>query len=198
MKIIIVLALTGLIFLSSCGSVFAKDDDNIGQSLIHPASPLYFLKTIRENFELKFAGTTRVRIFRELEFATRRLRETRTLISINQDLIPPTLERYSSYLSKLPDKDLKDQEIALRVKESLAVHLDVLQKIYDQVSNNRAKIAIRAAINRIIQRADIPKYARLPVCNFFAKEATSSGLNQTESVVFLERSKKCFQETSPL
>lgn len=193
MRISIVLALTAFILLSSCSSVYATEND-IGTSKINPASPFYFLKVIRESLELKFAGTSHVRKFRELEFATRRLREAKTLISINEDLIPPTLEKYSSHLANLSDKDLKDQEISERIKESLVIHLKILQKIYDQVSNKRAKMAIRAALNRIIQRSDVPSYAVVPVCNFFLKEASSSALNQTEQVVFSERAAFCFKK----
>lgn len=192
MKITTILALTVWIFLSSCGSAYAQEND-IGISLIHPASPFYFLKAIRENLELKFALTSRVKFFRHLEFATRRLRETKALIPGNEDLIPPTLEKYSSHLKTLPDKDLEDKETQIRIKESLVVHLETLQKIYDQVSNRRAKMAIRASLNRIIQRKDLPDYAILPVCSLFAKEASSSALNQTEKVVYLERSQKCFE-----
>lgn len=192
MKISIVLALTVWIFLSSCSLALAQEND-IGQSLIHPATPFYFLKTIRENLELKFALTPRIKFFRQLEFATRRLRETKALIPKNEDLIPPTLERYSSHVKTLPDKDLEDEEIQIRIEESLVVHLETLQKIYDQVSNKRAKMAIRASLNRIIQRADVPAFAKLLICNLFAKEASSSALNQTERVVYLERSQKCFE-----
>ncbi len=197
MKINIALALIAWIFLSSCSSVYAQDND-IGISLIHPATPFYFLKTIRENLELKFALTPRTKFFRQLEFATRRLRETKALISKNEDLIPPTLEKYSSHIKTLPDKDLEDEEIQIRIKESLVVHLETLQKIYDQVSNLRAKIAIRASLNRIIQRADVPVFAKLPICTFFAKEASSAALNQTEKVVLEERAIKCHQSLSYL
>jgi hypothetical protein len=193
MRITIVLGLTlfGLLILGSCSSVYAKEND-IGFSRLDPSSPLYFLKTIRENLEMQLAFTPRVKLLRQLEFATRRLREARTLMTKNADLIPPTMERYSSYLKSLPEKDLEDSEVVIRIKESLAVHLETLYKMYEQVTTIRAKIAIRAAINRIAQRADIPQYARLPACNFLAKEASSSALNDTERVVLAERAQKCF------
>lgn len=185
----IVLALIALILFSS-SSVLAQED-NIGTSLIDPSSPFYFLKTIRESLELKFALTPHTILLRRLEFATRRLRETKTLVSKNEDLIPSTLERYNSQLATLSDKDLNDQEVAMRVKESLAVHLNVLQKIYSQVSSLRAKMFIMSALNRIILRADIPNYSKLPLCNFFTKEASSSGLNDVEKVVLFERADRC-------
>ncbi len=190
MRLTIVLALMLFLF-STTGVDLAAGQDQIGQSRLDPSSPLYFLKTIRESWELQFAATPRVKWLRQLEFATRRLREVKSLLVKNQDLIAPTLEKYKSHIDSLPDKDLKDSEISTRIKESLAVHLEVLEAIY-QVSNNRAKMAIRAAINRIVERVDIPNYARIPACNFLAKEASSSALNQTEQAVYLERAKNCF------
>ena len=189
--IVLSLALFGLLFLGSCSSVYALEND-IGYSKIHPASPLYFLKTIRENLEMKLAMTPRVKLLRQLEFATRRLREARTLVTENVELIPITLERYSFLINNLPDKNLEDQEILTRTKESLAVHLETLEKMYSQISSPRAKMAIRASINRIVQRADIPQYAKLPACNFLSKEASSSALNDTERFVLIKRAQRCF------
>ena len=194
MKTTVVLALTAFIFLGSLSSALAKEND-IGQSQIHPAHPFYFLKTIRENLEMSMALTPRVRLIRQLEFATRRLRETKALLNNNrQDLIEPTLERYWFHISKLPDQDLKDEELVLRIKESLVIHLKTLDTIYSRLSDPGAKRAVRSTLNRIVNRADIPISARLPVCNFLAKEAsTSADLNETEKAILLERSKNCFQ-----
>lgn len=167
-------------------------ENDIGLSKIHPASPFYFLKTIRENLELKFAQTTRVKNLRRLEFATRRLRETRTLIPINQDLIPPTLERYTAYLNSLTDKHQENDEFAQSLKNNLTIHLQVLLKMYDDTTNSRAKMFIRSAMNRVIQRQDVSSFAKLAICNFFQKEASSSALNQTEQVVLKNRAQSCF------
>lgn len=192
MRITIVLTLSFLLLFTSCSSAFA-DEGDIGYSKLHPASPFYFLKTIRENLELKFAQTTHVKNLRRLEFATRRLREAKTLIPINQDLITPTLERYIAHLNSLTDKHQQNDEFAQIIADNLRIHLQVLQKIYDQAVSLRAKMSIRSAMNRIIQRADLPNDARLPVCNFFVREASSSGLNQTEKIVLIERSNNCLK-----
>lgn len=166
---------------------------DIGQSKISPANPLYFLKTIQEDLELKFAGTDNVKMIRKIEFATRRLREVKSLISgSHEDLIEPTLERYWSYISRLPDKDLKDEELIIRVKESLIIHLESLQRIYGQISNTRAKMSIRSIVNRLIQRVDIPDDAKLPSCKFLSREASSSALNEVERSILADRAKKCY------
>lgn len=170
--------------------VFAASD--IGYSRLHPASPLYFLKAVRESLELKFAGTTRVRMLRELEFAERRLREAKTLLSINQDLIQPTLERYIATLNRLPDGHQEKDELGLKIKDALKVHLAVLEQMYPKAANAKAKMAIRSVMNRVIKRADVVSSAKLPVCALFSKEASSSALNEVERMVLTERAQKCF------
>jgi len=169
--------------------------EEIGQSQIHPAHPIYFLKTVREEFEKHFAQTSYVKFMRSLEFGTRRLREVKSLVTVErEDLIEPNLERYWSHISSLPQKDLEDKELAKRIEESLVIHIKTLDKIYHQVSNIRAKMSIRSALNRLMQRADLPAYARVPICEFFQKEATSSSeLNEAEKAILLDRAQKCHQ-----
>ncbi len=174
-------------------SYYPTLDGDIGYSRIHPASSLYFLKAVRENIELSLAGTPRTKMLRRLEFAIRRLRETRTLLTVNQDLIPPTLEKYVGHLNSLTDKHQTDDEFGLILKNNLVIHLKFLQEIYDQSSSLRAKMFIRSTMNRLIQRADTPEFARIPICNFFNKESTSSSLNQTEQIVLAERAQKCLK-----
>lgn len=190
LTIIVTLSFIGVILSPLCSSVYAFED--IGSSRISPASSFYFLKTIRENIELKFAGTPRVRMIRELEFATRRLREVKSLVAKeSEDLIAPTLERYWYHVQNLPDKDLQDQDFSARINESLSIHLETLQEVYNYISNRRAKMAIRATINRLVGRADLPRNARLSACIFLTKEASSSALTQTERVIYKERGQKC-------
>lgn len=182
--------LSAMIFLGSCSTVYAMEE--IGQSRLHPAHPLYFLKTVRENLELKFAGTTKVVYIRRLEFATRRLREVKSLIGVgNFELIVPTLENYLFQINTLPDKGMQEREVLKMIGDNLSIHLKVLQKIYTEAENPRAKMAIRSTINRIIERADLPISARMPVCNFMEREASSSALNEVERAVLLQRAEKC-------
>lgn len=190
MRISIILALTAIIFLSSCRVALAFEND-IGFSKLDPSSPIYFLKVIRENLEMKTAVTERVKLLRYLEFATRRLREARTLIGKDISLISPTLEKYSYFLKLLPEKGLTDGEVTTRIKESLIIHIETLEQMYIQLPDLSAKMAVLATLNKIVGRIDIPNYARLPVCNLFSKEATSSALNQTEQFVLSARAKSC-------
>lgn len=131
---------------------------------------------------MQFAGTDHVKSLRKMEFATRRLREARTLVAINQDLIVPTLERYISDISSMT-----------QIQNDLTAHLKTLEQMYDQVSNLKARMAIRNTMNRIIQRSDAASSAKAPVCDLFFKEATSSSLNQTGQVVLAERAQKCLK-----
>ncbi len=174
-------------------SYYPTLDGDIGYSKIHPASPFYFLKAVRENIELGLAGTPRTKMLRTLEFAIRRLRETRTLLTINQDLIPPTLEKYTALINSLTDKHQTDDEFAIILKNNLVIHLKFLEEIYNQTLDIKAKMFIRSTMNRLIQRADTPNYARIPICILFSKEATSASLNQTEQIVLLERAQKCLK-----
>lgn len=178
-----------LCFWLLANHVLALED--IGYSKIHPASPLYFLKGVREKLELHFAQTYRVKEFRQLEFATRRLREVRALIPISQDLIPSTMERYIAHLSKLTDKHQENDKFVPILQHNLSIHLRVLENIYNQTTNSRAKMFIRSAMNRVMQRADVPRSAKLSICNFFTKEASSSALNQTEQFVLQNRAQDC-------
>ncbi len=173
--------------------------NDIGYSRIDPTSPFYFLKTIRENLEMKLAQTTRVRNLRQLEFATRRLREAKTLVGKNEDLIPPTLERYMAHLNSLTENHLKsEQQFADDLKNNLSIHLALLRQIYDQGVSIRTKMFIRSVMNRVIKRADVPNYVKLPVCNFFLREASSSSLNQTEQLVLRDRGQNCLESIKVL
>lgn len=198
-KITIIIFITIITFIKIIPTLALEEatssaqEVNIGYSRINPTSPFYFLKTIRENLEFKLALTPRVRILRQLEFATRRLREARTLVNLKkEDLVPATLERYASYLNIPVDKKSSDSEILTKVKEEFTSHLQVLKQMYNQ-SNLRSKMAIRLTMYRIIQRTDLPVEVNKSICNLFAKESSSSALNQTEQVVLASRAKSCFQ-----
>ena len=164
--------------------VFASEND-IGYSKLTPASPFYFLKGVREEIELRFALTPHVKNLRKIEFATRRLKEARALVTKNPYLIPASLERYIAQINDIPHTYLG---------ADLAVHLEVLQKMYDDLSNTRAKMSIRSVVNKIVQRKDIPSLSKLSVCKFLQKEASSSALNQAEQTITLERAQKCLGE----
>lgn len=180
-----------LIFLGSCNLAFAESSE-IGLSRIHPATPLYFLKTVRESIEMHFARTPKVKRIRQLEFATRRLREVKALISVNrEDLIESTLERYWSAINSLPDKALEDKEIASLIGGTISSHMSALEQIYGQIKNPKAKMALRAIVNKFAGRADLFSQTRSSVCSFLSKEASSSALNQTEQQVLKERAVRC-------
>ncbi len=168
-------------------------ESDIGYSRLDPASPFYFLKTVREELELKLALTPRVVRLRNLEFATRRLREARSLVNKNEDLIPATLERYLFYLKNLPEGYVADEEYLTKFRTSLTIHPKVLQQMYDSLSSAPGKTAVRSTLNRMIQRTDVQPEAKREVCQFFTEEASSSGLTQTEQVLLRERAKNCFE-----
>ena len=169
---------------------------DIGRSRIHPASYLYFLKATKETWQLKFAKTYQAKILLQLKFATTRLREAKTLLSENQDLIQPTLERYMASLKNFPDKPQEGDPMGLKIKEVLDFHLKVLEQMYPETSNPKAKMALRSVMNRVIQRADMSPSAKLPICTLFAKEASTSALNEVERAVLTARASRCFDRSN--
>lgn len=178
-----------ILLLTFVSPVFAQTDI-IGKSRITPASPLYFLKGVREILELKFAGTTNVRAIRQLEFATRRIREVKSLALTNQqNLIEPTLEKYAWHLQEL--KGLvhpKDVGMVNKVNESLTTQINVLQEVYKQTGDPKVKRSIRLAVFRISEKFTAAGPA---ACSFLSKEASASGLNEVERGVLSERGQKC-------
>ncbi|MBU1000046.1 hypothetical protein KKE78_01440 [Patescibacteria group bacterium] len=193
--------------------VFAQED-GLGQSQITPASPFYFLKSVREILELKFAGTTQVAAVRELEFSTRRIREVKGLVNTRQDLIESTLHQYLFHLQEFIGRaNLKDPDFAIEVSKNITGQMSVLQSVYSNVSDKRAQMSIRATINslskwdqELIDRLNLAKeesaakqvsVSKLSGCNFLAKEASSSALNEVERGVYLERAERCRESSIP-
>jgi len=68
-KIFVVVSLFTFYFLLFTFPYPAFAVDDIGQSKIYPTSPLYFLKSVKEILELKFAPTSEIKAIRYLEFS---------------------------------------------------------------------------------------------------------------------------------
>ncbi|MBI2039449.1 hypothetical protein HYT18_00015 [Candidatus Microgenomates bacterium] len=126
-----------------------------------------------------------------------------------QDLIDSTLERYKAHLKEAESLSGDREQLKLKVGEAVARHLDVLQRAYDRAGSERAKQAIRAAIERaeehnrlLLQKLDLVSQQKLirntavrqaMACKFLQKEASSSGLNDTEKLHLRDRVKDCQQ-----
>lgn len=208
-----VLALSSVLFLSSCQNALAQINPNsdpgaveVGEALISPASPAYFLKMLRERIELMLGGSPIVKVTRELEFGQRRLREVNTLVkSRKQELIAATLEKYKAHIRNARDFAASDTQIQIKAIEAVGRHVNVLKRVYDQVGNPQAKVAIRGAIlqaeeqNRALMgKLDSKEDLKTEVvlrqsdtCKFLAREATSSALNATERSIFRDRADVC-------
>ena len=194
--------------LDDLGTLDESGAIDIGESLIHPASPLYFLKAIREKIEMYIASSNEEKAITEIEFAQRRLRETNALVKIKkQDLIPQVLERYKLHIKEAGNFASRNDELTIRVGEAVARHLDVLQRVYDAVGNPRAKAAVRAALERAEEhnRMLVRKLELIPqqelirkvalrqalACKFMMREASSSALNDTERAFLSDKVKMC-------
>lgn len=188
-------------------------EDGIGESRINAASPLYFLTSVREILELKFARTTQAKASRILEFADRRLKEVNSLTNVSrEELIEPTLEQYWFYLHELQGKvTLQDEIMTAKVGGEAVKDMDVLLEVYNRVSVPSAKRSVRLAIYRLSQWdqqfADKLILVKQPVlaqkimdskltgCEFLSQEASSSALAGVEKGVFAKRAQKCFDES---
>ncbi len=191
--IIASLTLVSFIFFSSCNTTYALDE-NIGFARIDPSSPIYFLKTIRESIELKLAGTPQTKIIRQMEFATRRLREAKSLVgSLQEELIQATLERYWHSINQVLSVSPKEKELSALTNHVVWIHLKELLKLYPKLENKNAKMGVRATINRLMQNSDLDGEERKLGCSFLLSESSSSALNQSEQVIYKERAEACFR-----
>lgn len=206
---------SGLVFLMVVfpNLAFGQDFD-LGKSRISPASPLYFLKSVREALEIKFAGTAYVKTVRELEFADRRIREVNSLVKTpKEDLIQPTLEKYWAGLQRFKKAaNLKDGLMLETVNRKLMIHMEALQKVYPQLADLKAKRSVRTTVYKLSQWQEQlidelilfgqPDLARaviksgLSACHLLSKEASSSALNEVEKGILTERADWCFQNLS--
>lgn len=222
MRITICLAVTvllGGIFLACFSKSLALSvdqiDNYVGKSIIHPAHPLYFLKAVRENLEIKFSTTPKQKFVRKIEFLTRRIREVKSLIYYKrQDLIEPNLEKYSAILDEIVGMDTQKRDQVNMARDEVSNHLLILIKYYPQIEKKRAKISFRSTISKIskwnltlIDRLNYGGYTdlaekqtklNLPACQFLEKEASVSGLNEVEKIMITQRARKCLENNQDI
>lgn len=212
---------TGSVFAKqSTASPAAKVDDTlktivdpgaleVGDSLISPSSPVYFLKAWRESLELYLASNDTVKAQRKLEFSVRRLREVKTLLDENrQDLVPATLKAYTQDLEMVKSYSSKDPKNALDLGLSIARHMYVLQSLYYRMSESEAKFANRETIryvlnyNRNLLNANLSeedranfinglKLREIAACQFLKTEAQASDILESEKKLISEVLQNC-------
>ncbi|MDO8573779.1 MAG: DUF5667 domain-containing protein, partial [Candidatus Daviesbacteria bacterium] len=170
-----------------------------------PASPLYFLKSVREILELRSADNLDIKARLQLQFANRRIREMRSLIGTShEDLIEPALTRYAAHLQEFTNiANFSDKGLKTKIAEITTEHMKILQVIYGTVSEQRAKRSIRVAVHKLSQWDNIlmnkidPIYdswfteqitlSKLSGCDFLSGEASSSAITETERWVLSQR-----------
>lgn len=204
MRLWLVLVITCLIFFSAKPAL--AQAESIGQSVIYPSTPWYFLKTVREIIEFKLSTTQETKVIRQFEFANRRIREVNSLVNYRkEEWIPPTLERY--YATVTPLKGWAGAAEKTWIGDRLAGHLFLLADLHSQVENPQAKRAIRVAVTRLTVELDLlakeliePQLSQIHAkitpakiygCNFLVKEATSSALTQAERVLLTSQAREC-------
>lgn len=186
----------------------------VGDSLISPASSLYFLKALRERIELAMSSNTQMQSQRQLEFTVRRLREVKSLIEERrEDLIPETLERYKDSLNQLNGISKNDEGLQEALGESIARHAYILQTLYYQTSDPSAKRAIRSAIEAVVnyntklltnlendllrqQLTSSVGLRQIAACQFLASQTKASELNDAERVILKDDASKCLADVT--
>lgn len=191
-------------------SAIAQAPD-LGRSRINAASPFYFLKSSKEAFQLKLAqNNTQARADYQLRFALERLKEVNSLVyTPGEQLIEPTLDRYLFHLRELQNVwDLGSDKAQTALAFTITTQMDVLQRLYPQISDTRAKRSVRATINSlsgwdvklIKQLSELKKDSlarqvkdsRLSGCRFLEKAASSSAL-EVERSILQRRAEECLK-----
>lgn len=181
----------------------------VGDSLVSPSSPLYFLKSFRERIELYLSANDQIRAQRELEFAVRRLREVKTLIEEGrQDLIEVTLQKYRNHIDRVKKIGGDTEDLRIDLGISLARHMYVLQSLYYNTSNELAKRATRTSIERVLEynwellASDLEKLERQTLtenvglrqiagCQFLNQEVKNTGISEAELAILKEYTADC-------
>lgn len=188
--------------------VFAASE--LGQARINAASPLYFLKSAKEIFQLKLAKITQQEANLRLQFADARLEEVNSLIHTpNEGLIEPTLNRYLANLGELGSiVDLGSNKVQVQFVPMVITNMKVLQAEYYQISDSRAKRSARATINNLslwdlnlikkltvlkkYSLAEQVKESRLSGCRFLEKEA-SGAASEVEKEILQRKAEECLK-----
>lgn len=186
----------------------AQDATQVGFSQISPASPLYFLKAVRENFEWRLAKKKGEQVSRQLEFAQRRLREINSLLGgKDESFIAPTANRYQAQMDKASSISGDSDDLQLVLTDYLSRHLLVLEDQYSRTSDRLGQVFLRATIEKdqelsqkLIDKAGGDYKDRLTItlsqsqyltCQFFIKEASLSALNEVEREDLSQRAQNC-------
>jgi colicin import membrane protein len=181
---------------------------DVGESLIPPTSPLYFLKSLRERLEMALTFSSEGKVIRQLEFAQRRLREVRSLVkNKHQEEIDETLVSYQKHIEQAENFAKDNEDLKIKVGEAVSRHSDVLQKVYDSVGNMEAKEALLENITRaqvqtetILQSVNETRQKilndnvslRLTIsCNFLGRESTSSAVSEEKKVLLKAKFVEC-------
>lgn len=177
-----------IFFLGSASVIYVFSTPQIS-----PSSPLYFLQTIKEGLEMKVAFSMQSKAAKQLEFATRRVKETENLVGEEEDRIQTVMERYwNNFQTSLNfNKSAKDK--LTQINQTIESNLNDLDKIYPALSSEKAKRGVRATVSRLAFSPDIDLNIRHTGCNILQKQASDSALTQSEKAIFEIRVKDCFE-----
>ena len=163
-------------------NVYAQNTPDFGQSLIHPAQPIYFLKTIRERLEMGLAMSKASKAKLQIDFGSRRIRETNSLIKAGrEDLIEQTLEKYRHQMKVAYDLSAENNDLNEQIKAGFSQQVDDLVSLYERASNQAARRAIRASIFQ----------SRTPDCQFLERTSLEMEINEAERSILKQKTDEC-------
>ncbi|MBL7078122.1 hypothetical protein ISS42_00495 [Candidatus Shapirobacteria bacterium] len=153
----LILALCVFVFVPV--KVVAREaTDNLGQidyaPRLLPTSPFYFLKGIKENFELILANTPEKKVAKRMEIANRRLVELKAVVEEKPELAEKLAGRYEQQLELLGQEveqvaEDKREEFAEHLSEVTLKHQSILLDVYQKVPE-QGKKGIENAIEKSI------------------------------------------------
>jgi hypothetical protein len=146
----IIVATFLLISMLFSGAAYAGDGD-LTTPGITPDNPFYFLDKLGKNLGMTFTFGSEAKAKKALKYAEERLAEIRMMAAANKTKeMEQTAKDYDAFMTMLKEKmgriDQKDQSdnISEKVAMATANHLDVLEKVKEQVPE-KAQEAIEHA-----------------------------------------------------
>jgi len=163
MRKILLIPLFALALFLFGGLVVAQEDstsaayEDIGETLLAPDSPFYFLRNWQERIERLFARSDEARADLELRHAQRRVGEMRRLARLGRDnLLERVRERWQAHLERAQERaervGERREEVRQRVLEATDRHRTVLERVREEAPERAREALDRAIENSRVQR----------------------------------------------
>jgi hypothetical protein len=139
-----------LVSMLSSGAAYAQDKE-LPSPGITPDSPFYFFDKLGKNIGMAFTFGSEAKARKALQYAEERLAEARLMATANKTReMEQAVKDYDAFMAKLKEKlgEIKQKGQSDNISEKVALatarHLDVLEKVKEQVPE-KAREAIEHA-----------------------------------------------------